>query len=910
MKSLLVKSSNLKFVGLNTAKSTLFMGILAVISITTPVNAQNFKKIYQSNNYTALEINQSSTSVTKILSPKLTILPMGINVGGNNIIPSVTVKGLENGREAVDFNNWLIPFSSVVQALKFDVTKNNDGQIELHSIGLKIKFDPNILVNDPDIGQAISVEQIRDIFKTTTEFNIAEYAIVLTPPWLTKSVGDRQYQEKEPPIILKGLPQIDAPFFRFSGISQKINLNQLQGKTIIDNNLKHDSEFNLLGSISGGSLFSKIQQLNTSNNWKLSELQYFYPSPYTDYIIGSQAPFWRRLDHNQGDFFGFTLIQRDYIPPNNGSFSYGGFNPQQRLNTNEVVRTITGKAAPGTLVQLVTQNSNLIFREQLVDDSGKYRFEKVAIGANSFTGTGGSLNYKLRLYPGGNLSAKPEEISLNYRNIQNQINQGKSAFIISAGTERNIANESFFGNIGSFKGGGSYYFGLSDEITLGTGIAYNNSIKPYTEILYQPVNSPLTFRAGTLIGKQINFNADISYRINNFSLRFGGDEKSYNSNLYWNLNRQFSLFSNWSYSGVNNRLETGFNLNLRPVSLSLTYDTNNVINGFLRARFDPFTISARKYNQQLSSELIYNLSSKHSFSSTGNAIRLTYESDDKNYLGSLNWIYPSPFKDKNGRSLLNLEFGYGIGSHGNGIITSASTTILPGLGLRLTYREVGLSDNNSSLSLNFFSSLLLQPSMNFSSDETKLEKLRTQGGIFLQPFLDKNNNGRRDHGEDFYTEDIESLFLINNLPLNKLGVSRPNIVKNGALFELPPDNYRLDIDPAGFPPGWKAVQSAYAVRVAPGTYTTVSIPLIPSYVVTGRVLNPEGKPLTGVKVEFVSRSHPEKIVTSVTNSAGIYYLEDLNIDIYNVFINGNPSQPNTWEINADSKTFLELNLNP
>jgi hypothetical protein len=142
------------------------------------------------------------------------------------------------------------------------------------------------------------------------------------------------------------------------------------------------------------------------------------------------------------------------------------------------------------------------------------------------------------------------------------------------------------------------------------------------------------------------------------------------------------------------------------------------------------------------------------------------------------------------------------------------------------------------------------------------------------------------------------------------GVSRPKNSSEGVLFDLPPNTYRLDIDPAGCPLGWKVLQTGYAVTVASGTYTTVPIPLVPSYVVTGTAIAKDGKPMIGANVEFVSRSNPKQRFTSITNNVGIYYLENLTVDIYQVFINGNSAQPNILEINSDSKNFLELNIQP
>ena len=45
------------------------------------------------------------------------------------------------------------------------------------------------------------------------------------------------------------------------------------------------------------------------------------------------------------------------------------------------------------------------------------------------------------------------------------------------------------------------------------------------------------------------------------------------------------------------------------------------------------------------------------------------------------------------------------------------------------------------------------------------DKLRTQGGLFVRPFKDKNNNGQLDKGEEIYSDDLELLVIINNKPV-------------------------------------------------------------------------------------------------------------------------------------------------
>lgn len=69
--------------------------------------------------------------------------------------------------------------------------------------------------------------------------------------------------------------------------------------------------------------------------------------------------------------------------------------------------------------------------------------------------------------------------------------------------------------------------------------------------------------------------------------------------------------------------------------------------------------------------------------------------------------------------------------------------------------------------------------------------MRTQGGLLIQPFFDKNNNGKPDAHEEFFTD--RNLLLINNKPINNL---RPEVKKDCLLVFFPPATYRLYLAPA------------------------------------------------------------------------------------------------------------------
>ncbi|ALB39767.1 MULTISPECIES: hypothetical protein [Nostocales] len=153
---------------------------------------------------------------------------------------------------------------------------------------------------------------------------------------------------------------------------------------------------------------------------------------------------------------------------------------------------------------------------------------------------------------------------------------------------------------------------------------------------------------------------------------------------------------------------------------------------------------------------------------------------------------------------------------------------IPGLSLRLRYDGISMTSDTTSYRLEIGSVVNFSPNLRFGDSQS--EHLRSEGGIFIQPFLDKNNNGIRDNNEEIYTQDMELLLILNN---KKFNPSLATITKQGVLFKVSPGIYRLDLDPAGYPLDWKPVQNAYAVEIVAGSYTTISVPFVASYTIAG-----------------------------------------------------------------------------
>ncbi len=520
----------------------------------------------------------------------------------------------------------------------------------------------------------------------------------------------------------------------------------------------------------------------------------------------------------------------------------------------------------------------------------------------------GSNNYRLRLYPNGQLTSSPEIREANFSTLLGQLSVGTSALIVSTGFSRENSGNDFFGNLTDWRSGIAYRRGVTEDLTLGAGVIYDKSLLGLAELFYKPGDFPLWVSASALLGTKdegLEYNADIRFQPSpKLNLNFNSDRLSQRFWANWQAFPGISFRA--SSDSRNDSIATGisFYRSKRNFSMSASadIDTKNNLRWYLSSRWKNLQLTHRGNEISTNSQLNYNLSGNSLYS--GHSLLLGHETrnlnNQQNSLTSLTWRYRSEKQLQYGLYPWEFDLGYGVGSQGKGIIASASTNTIPGLTFRLRYQEVStISDDNSFR-------IELSPRLNFqggvSAAQPHIERLRSRGGIFIQPFFDRNNNGKRDKREAIYTKDANLLLLLNNQQISQFSTE---VNKKGIFVNLSPDMYRLDLDPAGYPVDWTPVKSGYAVEVVAGSYTPVLIPMTLSYTVAGVAKNSNGDVISGAKIEAISS---ENKIVSITNGAGIFYLEGLRQGSYKLMINGKPAQPNAIEINSNSKPFQEIKL--
>ena len=864
----------------------------------------------------------------EVTSAELGVLLVGLNVGEITTVEATLVKGRENGEEAIAFDDWLIPFDDVMAALGANVTQEEDGLLSIYAPGLATLINPKMLTVDPEIGRSISVAEIKERFGIPAEFDRSLFAVKFMPAAATRSYNkfDQWFQGRQTsePVDTDGLPVVNPSAFSLSAVSQSTRMNSSSNRLIND----PQGQLSAVGSIFGGSWYARLNQpsLSDFNSWQLKEFQYLRPGDREDYVLGSQPTFWQARNTNQ-DYWGATTIQRwGFTPPQTRSI--GGFNPRSRLQANKIGRTISGEAAPGTFVRLTRGLNGAVIDETIVNSSGLYRFENI-LSSSRLNDRFSSKGLLVQLYANGQLNSQPEIRSAAFTTLPGQLPKGASALVASAGMGYRTEQERVIGNFNTFRGGVAYRYGISDSLTLGAGLVQDGATQVLTEGFYIPDNLPVkaAFSATVDVATgDAEVDANVLYRpTDNLRLTFDSDRFSQRLKADWAIAPNFSLSATGDTRENTLALEANaaYEGNDWRASATAAVDTNQNLRWSFFGNKGPFQVSHRGSEVSTFTGASYNLShtsNRTATYGTGHELALSYQTinssaqtlrlsngeslsvgTDSGMLATAEWRYRSPQRTVDGRSRWNFALGYGVSANRSGPIASATASLNSGLDVQMRYQGTSIFDESESLQVSLVSRLETQNRLGWG--HRRQNELRTQGGIKLQPFFDDDADGIRDEDEEMYLDSPDLLFSINQDYIDR---RESKIYSDGISLSLPADTYRLDVDPAGLPLDKTAAETSYAVTVVPGQYTTVAIPLMTTYSVSGVVIDENGLAVAGAQVEAIGVSgHRQQ---SITNGAGVYYLERLRPEDYAISVNGVLLEDSSIVLEGESETFLEQEI--
>jgi hypothetical protein len=892
----------LLLIGLITTNSWLWL--ISVASAESNLVSVTDLKIGETQQFAAPIAPTAKVEITQQLAP--VVIPAPIKIGApplsvglilndKSVMDGITVRGYEDGEKAVDFERWLIPFDEAMKALGIKIKEIGKGDtIELISSSFRVNFDTRKLSDDPVLGRSISISELQSIGGIKANFDLYKYAIAINIP--TRSSTDASIGSDNS-IDLDGLPIVSANSIGIGAIQQRSNVSGgSNGET------RTSGELRAVGNIGTGTWQVRIDQptLDGINNWNINSATVIFPSKTTDLAIGSQQPFWGQLGNQTGSYWGVTTIARTgFVPPVTTSSE---FNVSDRLQSSRVGRSIIGQATPGTVVQLVRSLNTQVVKEVLVDSSGTYRFENIIVGSVGDDTLG--RDYRLLLYPRGQLTASPEIRDVQFTTLLGQLPSGASAWVASVGGNRLTAGQ--FGKFDTAKGGILYRRGLNEALTVGVGSIYDDELRGIGEVLFQPTGVPLEVAGSIVTGANPIVLGRLNYQPSSqFNLSANIDRLSVRSDLNWRLSPGFAALASYdSQSGSKVGGEFSARDRRNSTAIRATIDSRSQINWTARQTFDKLQFGYQANDVSSLGEISYRIPidkeemGEHEIG----AAYQTNSSQKTTTFASLSWKYRSPARNSSGRSLWQSELGYGQSMFGGGILAGIDYNIAPGWQLRGRYRGASESISGNDFAVELTTTIQTQGGI--KGTDRSIEDLSILGQINIVPFFDRNGNGRQDPGEEGYTDPL--LLEINRKSLRNFQAQANGLIST---LQLTPGSYRLDLNPAGLPISYRSKSAAMQVDVIAGTTTEIPVPLIPAYAMTGVAKNSEGSAIIGGRVEAISLTSSEKY-TSVTNDSGIYYLEGLEQGEYRVTISGLPTKRADCQSTCDERIRITAATNP
>lgn len=847
------------------------------------------------------------SSIAPIPKSNLPLITVGISVSiGQRTyerVSATTIRGQESlDREALkaSFNQWLVPLDVILEALKAKNNQVSEQELILSTNFSSARLNLKTLVNDPTLGLVISVQQVQDLFGIKAFFDRREGAIVFEVPEPQTSQGSNIAQK---PTILEGLPQVDAPGFAVGMVEQRVNTAGTMATDSTVSNFHTQGTFLTVGSAFGGSWYAEInqQKVFTPGKWSLNSFQYVKQTLYRDFFVGAQPTFWQ--GQGNGDFWGVTTIGRTGFTPIDRIDRQGGADPSARLQPSFVTGNLNGYAEPGTLVRLMRGGeAGILVAEQLVDTSGRYQFSNVPVGRDELIGS----NYQILLYPRGQLTAAPRIETPRFILLPEQLPAGASSQIFSLGGRRTRNVDDFFGHFNDFAGGFSQRWGVSQSLTLGVGSIYDNSrFQGVGELFFQPKATPFRFSATGFLSSTSTIKVGAAwddYPNLYAQWNYDGNRHSYNVDLPIFKPMRALLFGD-SQKGANWGLQFSQGYRLGSTFARVILQPNQQFSWDVYQNLDQLSFSHRKNDNGTINYASYRINPWNSLVfdyTTLSASRFRGNRGNNQVLTGY-WRYQSSDYQIDGSPLWSAELGYSVGSRKTGPYAALSTAFIPGLSLQLKYQAVSSFSDASQVSLSLVSSMGTQAGL--YPGNRRLDAMRTQGGLLIQPFLDRNANGLKDEGDPFSLETTDFLEINQDIPPSY------RMEKHGdrLLVRLTPGSYRVDIDPSGFPPDFQPADLAFAAKVTEGSYTHILLPLQPVQTVTGVITQDDGKPMGGARVEAINLESKKSKFT-ITNAAGVYYLDSLPHGKYEIRVNGQAIDNQPLLLMEQSQSMQEINF--
>jgi len=183
------------------------------------------------------------------------------------------------------------------------------------------------------------------------------------------------------------------------------------------------------------------------------------------------------------------------------------------------------------------RGSSTVLAEILVDSSGLYRFEDIAVGRS-----GG--RYQIWRYANGILTESPEIEAATFSVLPGQLPSQASALIVSGGFAQR-SSQSFLGSFDQFQGGIGYRRGINESLTLGAGLAFDQSPLATADAFWASKSLPLKAAVSIVVdatNQGVDWLANLQLKpSDNWQINLDSDRFSHRFDSTWRVMPGLSL---------------------------------------------------------------------------------------------------------------------------------------------------------------------------------------------------------------------------------------------------------------------------------------------------------------------------------------------------------------------------------
>ena len=284
---------------------------------------------------------------------------------------------------------------------------------------------------------------------------------------------------------------------------------------------------------------------------------------------------------------------------------------------------------------------------------------------------------------------------------------GSSALTVSGGSNQNLVQKvDSPGEFKDFRGGVAFHSGIAKNVTMGVGLAFENSLVGFSQLTYQSERFPIRTTVSVLTGKSgLEVQSSLRFQpAGNFVLNYYNDKEKQKFDLDWGVIPGLTLTARGN--SQEKSLTTGVKIAVHNeyLSLSAKAELDNYQNRQwdFNAQIGRFQLIYGKNLEKVNSELNVNVIKFESSGFQCSAF-VKYESQEikkrDEYLTVWGGRLHSGEKIGNNQYRWAFDLGYGLGSQGKGMIASASAALQPNLSLKLTYQQVSTVSDDTDIKL-------------------------------------------------------------------------------------------------------------------------------------------------------------------------------------------------------------------